>query len=101
MTKKELSLDFITKLSEKDYSTYYRFFTKETTYYLVSEDSLISYEECLNLLQNKITSTLEIKRYLESKVCIKIETLLNDEQINFFFDIKNRRISRLEIEFVK
>ena len=44
MTKKELSLDFITKLSEKDYSTYYRFFTKETTYYLVSEDSLISYE---------------------------------------------------------
>ena len=101
MTKKELSLDFINKIGEKDYTTFYRFFTKDTTYYLVSDDNLISYEECLNLLQREITSNLEIKRYLESKVCIKIDTLLNNQQINFFFDNKNRRITRLEIEFVK
>ena len=101
MTKKELCLEFIDKINNHDFSTFYRFFTRDSSYFLIGENNIISYQECLDLLQNKINSRLEIIRYLESKVCIKIETLLINQHINFYFDIKNRRIIRLEIEFVK
>ena len=48
----------------------------------------------LNFLKENINSLLEIKRVLESKVCIKYETA----KLNFFFEVKQRRIKRLEIE---
>ena len=97
MNQKELSLEFINRISNQNYQEFYRFFTKDTTYYLIDENKEVSYQEILELLMNKVVAPLEIKRVLESKVCVKIET----KDINFYFDVKRRRIARLEIEFIK
>lgn len=100
MTKQELANEFIKNLNENKYDNFYKFFTKESSFYIVNENKEIYYQECLDML-SLINFNLSIKRIFESKVCVKIETINNNEQINFFFDIKNRRIKRLEIEFIK
>ncbi|MBE6132251.1 MAG: hypothetical protein E7180_02500 [Erysipelotrichaceae bacterium] len=94
MTREELCLNFVNKIGENDYSEIYKFFTKETTYFIINEKKELTYEEMLNFLKENINSLLEIKRVLESKVCIKYETA----KLNFFFEVKQRRIKRLEIE---
>lgn len=94
MTREELCLNFINQIGRNDYSEIYKFFTKETTYFIIDEKKELTYEEILNFLKEKVTSILEIKRVLVSKVCIKYETI----NLNFYFEVKQRRIKRLEIE---
>ena len=100
MTRQELALEFINRIKNHNYEEFYKFFTKETSVYLITEHKEIKIEEMISLLQEKIKDDLRMGRVLESKVCTKIETFENEEQINFFFDVKNRRIIRLEIEII-
>ena len=46
---------------------------------------------------NYFTKEIIIKRVLESKVCTKIETSIDNENISFLIEVKERRIRRLEI----
>ena len=47
--------------------------------------------------ENYFSKEIEIKRVLESKVCTKIETRIENENISFLIEVKERRIRRLEI----
>ena len=96
MTREELCLNFITKIGNNDYNEIYKFFTKETTYFNITSKEALTYEEILTFLKENVTNVLEVKRVLESKVCIKYETT----KINFFFEVKQRRIKRLEVEIL-
>ena len=100
MTRQELALEFINRIKNQNYEEFYKFFTRSTSVYLITEHKDISIEEMIELLQKTFTKELTLGRVLESKVCTKIETYLDQKQINFFFDVKDRRIKRLEIEII-
>lgn len=100
MNQKELSLEFITRIKNHNYEEFYKFFTKETVVYLIEEKKEIKVEELVNLLQSIDFASLEVKRVLESKICTKVETKLNDKEYNFYFDVKSRRIKRLELQIL-
>ena len=46
---------------------------------------------------NYFDKNINIKRVLESKVATKIELEIDNQEISFIFEIKERRIRRLEI----
>ena len=101
MKQREISLEFINKVNDNNFNEFYRFFTKESNAYIISLNQEVSIEELLNYLKKEIDLPLEIKRILESKMFVKIETMSLSKQFNFFFEIKNRRIKRLELEIIK
>lgn len=101
MNQREISLDFLNKLNDENYKEFYKFFTKESTAYLISLDQEVSVEEALNYLKGEIVNSLELVRVLESKMFVKLETTSSNNKINLFFEIKSRRIRRLEIEIIK
>lgn len=100
MTQKELGLSFIEKLNNHQYDVLYKFFTRDTKVYLISDDKEISCGEFVDAISKYLDTHFEIIRELESKICFKVETMINKQQVNFFFDVKSRRIVRLEIEVI-
>ena len=101
MNQREISINFINKLNDVNFNQYYRFFTKDSNAYLISLNQEVNIEEVINYLKKEIILPLEVKRILESKMFVKIETSSINQEINFYFEIKNRRIKRLEVEIVK
>ena len=100
MTQKELALSFIDKLNNHQYDVLYKFFTRDTKVYLINEDKEISCGEFVDSISRYNDIRFEIIRELESKICFKVETKVNSKQVNFFFDVKSRRIVRLEVEVI-
>ena len=101
MNQREISLDFLNKLNDENFNEFYKFFTKESTAYLISLNKEVKVEEALNYLKGEMDNSLNLVRILESKMFVKLETLSSTKQINLFFEIKSRRIKRLEIQIIK
>ncbi len=99
MNQEELSLSFINDINNNDFSKINRYFTKESTSYLINDKKELLYKEMLEILK-KIARPLDIVRVLKSSVCIKYETKNLEGKVNFYFDIQNRRIKRLELEII-
>lgn len=99
MNQEELSLSFINDINNNDFSKINRYFTKESSSYLINENKELSYNEMIDIL-TKLSKPLEVVRTLKSHVCIKYETKNLDYKVNLYFDIQNRRIKRLELEII-
>ena len=98
MEKKDYCLSFIETIKEKNKEGLYKFFTKKSVIVFLEDfkemivPSFVDYIE-----ENYFSKEIEIKRVLESKVCTKIETRIENENISFLIEVKERRIRRLEI----
>lgn len=63
MNQEELSLNFINDINNNDFSKINRYFTKESSSYLISENKELSYSEMIDIL-TKLSKPLEIVRTL-------------------------------------
>lgn len=96
MDQKEICYKLIDYINN-DFDNIYRLFTKDTTFYLITEHQELNFDEMVKYLK-QFNSKIEIVDTLQSSVCVKIITKSENKRINFYISIKNRRIDRLEIE---
>jgi hypothetical protein len=98
MEKEEYVKEFIKTINSQDEENIYHFFTRNSSIALLSKNkevdlpSLVSY-----LKENYFGKEIVIVRELKSKVCNKLETKVDSKDVSFYFEIKDRRIGRLEI----
>lgn len=98
MEKKEFCLMLIDKIKNNDKEGLYKFFTKNSVIVFLKDFQEISVPDFVDYLESSYFSKdINIKRVLESKVCTKIEMLIDTEEISFLIELKERRIKRLEI----
>ena len=98
MEKKEYCLSFIETIKEKNKDELFRFFTKKSVIVFLKDFKEIDVPSFINYLEeNYFGKEIIIKRVLESKVCIKIETCIENENLSFLIEVKERRIRRLEL----
>ena len=98
MEKKEYCLSFIEKIQNNDKESLYKFFTRNSVIMFLDEFKEMIVPDFVSYIEeNYFAKEIEIKRVLESKVCTKIETRIENENISFLIEVKERRIRRLEI----
>lgn len=98
MTKKEYALSFIEQINKKEKDSLYKFFTRNSVIVFLDGFKEISVPDFVNYIEeNYFSKEIHIKRILESKVCIKLELLIEGKEISFLIEVKERRIRRLEI----
>ena len=89
---------FIDKLISLNYDGLYKFFTKETIVYKIDEKVIIDVSSFLEE-QKVLFQGKEVKRgrIFSNDVCIKYELLIDGILHHYYFEVKDRRISRIEI----
>ena len=98
MEKKEYCLSFIEKIQNNDKESLYKFFTRNSVIMFLDEFKEIIVPDFVDYIEaNYFAKEIEIKRVLESKVCTKLECLINNKEVSFLIELKDRRIKRLEI----
>lgn len=98
MEKKDYCLSFVETIKEKNKEGLYKFFTKKSVIVFLKDLKEIIVPDFVDYIENNyFNKEIIIKRVLESKVCTKIETSINNENISFLIEVKERRIKRLEI----
>ena len=98
MEKKEYCLSFIEKIQNNDKESLYKFFTRNSVIMFLDEFKEIIVPDFVDYIEaNYFAKEIEIKRVLESKVCTKLECIINNKEVSFLIDLKDRRIKRLEI----
>ena len=98
MEKKEYCLSFIEKIQNNDKESLYKFFTRNSVIMFLDEFKEIIVPDFVDYIEaNYFAKEIEIKRVLESKVCTKIECIINNKEVSFLIELKDRRIKRLEI----
>lgn len=98
MTKKEYALSFIEQINKKDKESLYKFFTRNTVIVFLENFKEISVPDFVNYVEeNYFLKNIIIKRVLDSRVCTKLELLIEEKEISFLIEVKERRIRRLEI----
>lgn len=96
MTEVELVDAFFEKINNEDFETFYKFFTKETVIYLIDEKRELPVSELVDRLETKEYKFKFLRRF-SSSAAVKQETLTKEKQVDFIFDIRQRRIYRLEL----
>ena len=98
MEKKEYCLDFVSKIQNKEKESLYKFFTRNSIIVFLDGFNEIIVPDFVEYIErNYFDKNINIKRVLESKVATKIELEIDNQEISFIFEIKERRIRRLEI----
>ena len=98
MEKKEYCLSFIEKIQNNDKESLYKFFTRNSVIMFLDEFKEMIVPDFVDYIEaNYFAKEIEIKRVLESKVCTKLECLIDNEEVSFLIELKDRRIKRLEI----
>ncbi len=98
MEKEEYVKEFIKVINAQEEDKIYRFFTRNSSIYLINKDKELDLGELVTYLKdNYFGKEIIIVRELKSKVCNKLECKVNDKDVSFYFEIKDRRIFRLEI----
>jgi hypothetical protein len=98
MEKKEYCLSFIEKIQNNDKESLYKFFTRNSVIMFLDEFKEMIVPDFVSYIEeNYFAKEIEIKRVLESKVCTKIECIINNKEVSFLIELKDRRIKRLEI----
>ena len=98
MEKKEYCLSFIEKIQNNDKESLYKFFTRNSVIMFLDEFKEMIVPDFVSYIEeNYFAKDIEIKRVLESKVCTKIECIINNKEVSFLIELKDRRIKRLEI----
>ena len=98
MEKKEYCLDFGSKIQNKEKESLYKFFTRNSIIVFLDGFNEIIVPDFVEYIEhNYFDKNINIKRVLESKVATKIELEIDNQEISFIFEIKERRIRRLEI----
>ena len=98
MEKKEYCLDFISKIENKEKENLFKFFTRNTVIVFLDSFKEMSVPSFVDYLEeNYFGKDIQVKRVLESKVCTKIELMIDNKEVSFLIEIKERRIRRLEI----
>lgn len=98
MEKKEYCLSFIEKIQNNDKESLYKFFTRNSVIMFLDEFKEIIVPDFVDYIEaNYFAKEIEIKRVLESKVCTKLECIINNKEVSFLIELKDRRIKRLEI----
>ena len=98
MEMKEYCLSFIEKIQNNDKESLYKFFTRNSVIMFLDEFKEIIVPDFVSYIEaNYFAKEIEIKRVLESKVCTKLECIINNKEVSFLIELKDRRIKRLEI----
>ena len=98
MEKKEYCLSFIEKIQNNDKESLYKFFTRNSVIMFLDEFKEMIVSDFVDYIEaNYFAKEIEIKRVLESKVCTKLECIINNKEVSFLIELKDRRIKRLEI----
>lgn len=98
MEKKEYCLSFIEKIQNNDKESLYKFFTRNSVIMFLDEFKEMIVPDFVDYIEaNYFAKEIEIKRVLESKVCTKLECIINNKEVSFLIELKDRRIKRLEI----
>ncbi len=98
MEKEEYVKEFIKAINNKDEENIYHFFTRNSSIALLNQNKEIDLSTLVTYLKdNYFGKEIVIVRELKSKVCNKLETKVDDKEVSFYFEIKDRRIGRLEI----
>ena len=98
MEKKEYCLSFIEKIQNNDKESLYKFFTRNSVIMFLDEFKEMIVPDFVDYIEaNYFAKEIEIKRVLESKVCTKLECLIDNKEVSFLIELKDRRIKRLEI----
>jgi hypothetical protein len=96
MTELELVDSFFEKINNEDFASFYKFFTKDTIVYIIDEHREIPVAKLVDRLETKEYKFKFLRRFASS-AAVKQETLTKDKQVDFIFDIRQRRIYRLEL----
>ena len=89
---------FCLKNSNKEKESLYKFFTRNSIIVFLDSFNEIIVPDFVEYIEhNYFDKNINIKRVLESKVATKIELEIDNQEISFIFEIKERRIRRLEI----
>ena len=98
MTKKEYALSFIEQIKQEEKESLYKFFTRNTVIVFLDGFKEISVPDFVNYIEeNFFKKEINIKRVLDSRVCTKIELLIEGKELSFLIEVKERRIRRLEV----
>lgn len=98
MTKKEYTVSFIEKIQNKEKDSLYKFFTRNSVIIFLDGFKEIIVPDFVSYIEEHyFNKTINIKRVLESKVCVKLELEIDLKEVSFLIEVKERRISRLEI----
>ena len=80
MEKKDYCLNFVETIKEKNKEGLYKFFTKKSVIVFLKDFKEIIVPDFVDYIENNyFNKEIIIKRVLESKVCTKIETSINNE----------------------
>lgn len=96
MTNLELVDLFFEKIEKEDFDGFYKFFTKDTVLYVIDEDKTYPIETLEKGLRKNLPKFEKLRRF-ESSAAIKQECKCGEKQVDFIFDIRQRRIYRLEL----
>ena len=98
MTKKEYALSFIEQIKQEEKESLYKFFTRNTVIVFLDGFKEIRVTDFVNYIEeNFFKKEINIKRVLDSRVCTKIELLIEGKELSFLIEVKERRIRRLEV----
>ena len=98
MEKKDYVLSFISKIQDKEKDGLYKFFTRNTVIVFLEDFKEVIVPEFVDYLEKEFfNKEIIIKRVLESKVCTKVEMEIEEKEISFLVEVKDRRIKRLEV----
>lgn len=98
MEKKDYVLSFISKIQDKEKDSLYKFFTRNTVIVFLEDFKEVIVPEFVDYLEKEFfNKEIIIKRVLESKVCTKVEMEIEEKEISFLVEVKDRRIKRLEV----
>ena len=98
MEKKDYVLSFISKIQDKEKDSLYKFFTRNTVIVFLEDFKEVVVPEFVDYLEKEFfNKEIIIKRVLESKVCTKVEMEIEEKEISFLVEVKDRRIKRLEV----
>ena len=98
MEKKDYVLSFISKIQDKEKDGLYKFFTRNTVIVFLEDFKEVVVPEFVDYLEKEFfNKEIIIKRVLESKVCTKVEMEIEEKEISFLVEVKDRRIKRLEV----